>query len=108
MEQQFIAANVDYGRAKNRFKDALKAPLSDVGERVGDGIIYRGLAIALAELQSENQDDELENELGTALTAWKRIQGESIYFAREMMRLRQIHGRLMGRVVQQFPALTAR
>ena len=101
-----ITAQSDYARAKERFYQALEAPLSDIGERVSDGAIYRGLAIALPKLQFENQENQ-EDELAKILLSWKNLSGTShYYFQNEIEQLNRNHQALMARLRQRFPELS--
>ena len=108
LANQFTRAQVAYEQARERFLQALEAPISDVGN-IRRAQIYRGLTLALVEIQGSSR--ERHEELARVLMEWKAVSGDSasgdaLVFDNEMIRLSQGNSDLMFRMFNQFPELS--
>ena len=110
LANQFTRAQVAYEQARDRFRQALGAPISDVGN-IRKTQIYRGLALTLVEIQQSSP--ERTEELTRVLTEWKAASGDftsgdSIVYHNEVTRLGQSNPDLMFGIFNRFPNLNPR
>lgn len=109
LANQFTRAQVAYEQARERFRQALEAPISDLGN-IRKAQIYRGLTLTLVEIQGSSR--ERREELARILMEWKAVSGDSgsgdaLVFENEMIRLSQSYSDLMFNMFSQFPELSS-